>query len=388
MSLKVDKPTCRMNPKIIDRCITDLLENGMSLEQCLQKYPGERDELEPILRVALSLISAQRLTASPNFKRISWIRIQNQVSARYSPKRTEHQEKQTGLKSSWATRSIGIRLAFTALMILVFISVAFSGVIVASAASLPGDWLYPAKLQVEQVQLALAQPGLESAAFRLELATRRLVEADELIKRDRLLVIDEVVNSYKNQVQSVFSSLEAEGDMTPEDRSVIFILLKDWYSTNKNHLEKILISIPDIPIESVSQTNDFSRLTQDRVIKLFQQYPYLLYTLPEIVPVGSTDEPGLNEMSVITSTEVITPSIVVKNPAVSNGQGFKLPTKFFPDGMEEELLLEKLLPLVSTYFPDEPLLFENGPDLENLPRLPDKKDMENFPGFDFPTKWP
>jgi hypothetical protein len=377
-----------MNPKIIDRCITDLLENGMSLDQCLQKYPGERDELEPILRVALSLISAQRLTASAQFKRTGWIRIQNQISTRHIPKLSEVKENRTGLKFLWTTHSVGIRLAFAALMILVFISVAFSGVIVASAASLPGDWLYPAKLQVERVQLALAQPGLESAAFRLELATRRLTEADELIKQDRSIIVDEVITSYKNQVQSVFTSLEAEGNMTPEDRSVIFLLLKDWYSTNKNHLEKILISIPDIPIESVSQTNDFSRLTQDRVIKLFQQYPYLLYTLPEVFPVGSTDEPGLNEMSVITSTEVITPSIVVKNPAVSNDQGFKLPTKYFPDDVEEEYLLEKLLPLVSTYFPDEPLLFENGLDLENLPRLPGKKDMEDFPGFDFPLKWP
>ena len=377
-----------MNQKIVDRCVTDMLENGVSLEECLDRYPAEREELEPILQVAVSLISAQRLTASSKLKRTGWIRIQNQISVRNPNKLPVNQAKRIHKKSSWADQAHVIRFAFISLMVLVSIVIGFSGVVVASASSLPGDWLYPTKLQVELVQLSLAKPGLENSAFRLELATRRLAEADELIKQQRSLKVDEVIDSYKSQVQSVFESIETNGKMSPDDRSVIFILLKDWYSTNKTHLDQILINASDLPFESVSQTNDFSRLTQDRVIKLFQQYPYLLYTLPEFDPEGSTVEPGLNETSVITTTEVITPSIDLVEPTVSNGQDFKLPTKYLPDGIEEKFLLEKVIPLISTYFPDEPLLTDYLPDQIRIPRPPEKKDMENFPGFDFPTEWP
>ena len=377
-----------MDPKIIDRCLTDMLENGISLDECLQRYPAERDELEPVLRVAMSLISAQRLTASSKYKRTAWLRIQNQISNRNPKKSTITQTRIAGNKWSWSAQSQMIRFAFIGLMFLVFLTVGFSSAVVAAASSLPGDWLYPTKLQVEQVQLSLAQPGLENAALRLNLASRRLMEADELIKNERSVKVEAVIDSYKHQVQSVFEAIEADGEMSPEDRSVIFVLLKDWYSANKTHLDTILISVPDLPFESVSQTNDFSRLTQDRVIKLFQQYPYLLYTLPEINPVGGIVEPGLNEMSVITSTEVITPSNVNGDPTVSNGQDLKLPTEFFPDGIEEKFLLERVLPLVSTYFPDDPLLLESLPDQIGIPRPPEKKDMEDFPGFDFPTKWP
>jgi hypothetical protein len=376
-----------MNQNIVDRCLSDILENGYSTEQCLDKFPEDRDELEPILRVAVSLISAQRLKASSRFRRISWIRIQNQVTDRNTVKSPNHNALESTV-SSWFKKPQVLRLAFLSLVVLVFLAVGFSGVVMASASALPGDWLYPTKLQVERMQLFMAVPGVERAAMRLELASRRLSEVDDLLDEQRAVKVDEVITAYKTQVQSVFDEIETDMEMSPEDRSIIFILLRDWYSMNKNHLDKILIKVPDLPFESVSQTNDFSRLTQDRVIKLFQQYPYLLYTLPEFSQEGSIVEPGLDGTSVMTATEIITPSIVIADPAISNGQYLKLPARHFPDGIEEEYLLKQIIPLMSTYFPDEPLLPQNLPDLIKTPRPPEKKDMEDFPGFEFPTKWP
>lgn len=52
---------------ILDDCIDRLLR-GESLEQCLQRYPEQAAELEPLLRVALTTYQASAVEPRPEFK--------------------------------------------------------------------------------------------------------------------------------------------------------------------------------------------------------------------------------------------------------------------------------------------------------------------------------
>lgn len=40
----------------LDRCLDDVLLRGRSVERCLDEWPELREELEPLLRVAESLV--------------------------------------------------------------------------------------------------------------------------------------------------------------------------------------------------------------------------------------------------------------------------------------------------------------------------------------------
>ncbi len=56
--------------KIIDECLARIAR-GESSEQCLSDYPEKRQELEPLLKTALVLLSVPRVSPSDQFPRTS-----------------------------------------------------------------------------------------------------------------------------------------------------------------------------------------------------------------------------------------------------------------------------------------------------------------------------
>jgi Domain of unknown function (DUF5667) len=156
----------------LDRCL-DALKDGRNLHHLLRRHPGHRDELIDLLRVSADVAQLRLPAPDPAFK----LRTRNLMLARAARKRAE-----APAATRWRRRP-GFRLAMA---IVLSGGLLAGGVVAASAQSLPGDPLYQVKRGIEQAQLAVTLDPAANARLRLEMANRRLAEAQRLSAEGRI----------------------------------------------------------------------------------------------------------------------------------------------------------------------------------------------------------
>ncbi|MGQ0602692.1 MAG: DUF5667 domain-containing protein [Anaerolineales bacterium] len=147
------------------------MADGLSVEECLARFPQYADELHPLLEAAGHAATGLRAgepLPPPNLAR---------GRARVLQAARAPQTRPGVLILRWAA-------AFAFVMVLVF------GVASASAQSIPGDVLYPVKRAIEAAQLALT--GNLNARLRLEAEhnARRQSEVRELIRLKREAIVE------------------------------------------------------------------------------------------------------------------------------------------------------------------------------------------------------
>ena len=70
---------------ILDRCLVAIQEQGKTVEECLARYPAEREALEPLLHLALRLESGRTMKAPPELRRTAAARMHNLIATRPRP---------------------------------------------------------------------------------------------------------------------------------------------------------------------------------------------------------------------------------------------------------------------------------------------------------------
>jgi hypothetical protein len=76
---------------ILVQCIEDIKAGRSSIEDCLNRYPSMREQLEPLLRIALAIREPPDVKPSPSFKVKARVRLMDQI-----------QGKQTVTKWPWS----------------------------------------------------------------------------------------------------------------------------------------------------------------------------------------------------------------------------------------------------------------------------------------------
>jgi hypothetical protein len=142
----------------LDDCLQSL-RAGTDLSACLARYPRHVSELRPLLELAVT-ISEVSTPAPAVAARVAGLDRALQAAAG----RRALQSKSTFAFSLGQRNKFGdsttqprrVRPALqTAFALVIVLAVVMSGAVAASAASLPGDVLYPVKLAAQQVQVAL-----------------------------------------------------------------------------------------------------------------------------------------------------------------------------------------------------------------------------------------
>jgi hypothetical protein len=145
---------------ILNECL-DRLASGETLEQCLQSYPEQAAQLEPLLQMAQAVIKASAILPRAEFK----------ARARY--------EFRSALQAEATKRRqplFRLRRWSVALMVVSILLLAGGGTAVAASNSMPDSPLYPVKLAAEQVQLTLTPSDMGKARLCAVLADRRVAE--------------------------------------------------------------------------------------------------------------------------------------------------------------------------------------------------------------------
>ena len=163
--------------EILARCIDEVRSGRCTVEECLGRYPELRNELRPLLEVALS-IQPPQATPSEEFRR----RARNRLLAEMQPSTATATGKPVFPRRfvfALSVRAVAtLALAFIVLM-------AVSSGVYAAQSSLPGDVLYPVKIGTEKLQVAVSVNPEDKAYLHLKLAQRRIDEVTVQISRNR-----------------------------------------------------------------------------------------------------------------------------------------------------------------------------------------------------------
>lgn len=147
---------------ILDDCLERLLTEGGTIEQCLESYPEQADELKPLLQTVLATKKASAIQPRPEFK----ARARYQFLSALQTMEVKRSRPFLGWQPRWATAVITV-------LILLLVG---GSTVAAASNSMPDKPLYPVKLATEQVQLALTPSDIGKAQLLAKLADKRVAE--------------------------------------------------------------------------------------------------------------------------------------------------------------------------------------------------------------------
>ncbi len=225
---------------ILDICLDRIMVRGDTIEQCLESYPGQAVELEPLLRAALSSVMASsRIEPRPEFQRLAKHRLLSAIEEK-GKKRAEHRTPLWGWQRRWA-------VALAAVLVLIMVG---AGTVTASTGSLPGDTLYPVKTATEKVQGFFTFSGEAKANFHMKLAQRRLDEIKLLVEGNRsvtqsLLAVmntetDGAIEILSRSKQVRKESIDRLTELTSNQKTVLVDLMERVPLKAKSRLQEAL----------------------------------------------------------------------------------------------------------------------------------------------------
>lgn len=177
----------------LNDCLEKLLNGTETVEQCLQRYPNNAQELEPLLRTAMSVQKAVDIAPNPESKARIHYNLQLKMAEVGKPQRPSW----FSLQPRWTMAMMAVMLIF----------VLGGGAVLAADSSMPGSLLYPIKILTENISLKLAGSDIEKAELSLAFADRRVDEMNYLIDSDKLSEenMESIANRYIAYVEQVNS---------------------------------------------------------------------------------------------------------------------------------------------------------------------------------------
>ncbi len=212
------------DPRLDNEALEAFLDRGLRIaeqegEEALAGYletlPAPvRQEVEPLLRLALTLQQAPEVKPRPAFRQQARKRLMRRIRPPWFVTFWRQLRLYGRSSQTFAQR----RLAMTWIVALVAALTALlggGGAVYASESALPGDTLYPVKTLVEDVQLALSGPE-QDAQLLAQFAQRRMEEVQTLAAEGRFEDIPLAMARYQEEVQAMVQVMAQIGQPDPE----------------------------------------------------------------------------------------------------------------------------------------------------------------------------
>jgi hypothetical protein len=156
---------------ILNECLDRILK-GETIERCLQKYPEQATELEPLLKTAKAARVISSVQPRPEFKAEARRKFQTALIEM----KVNQSERKFNIGGHWHWRwNSGWAIA---LVVLIIVVLGGGGTVTAASSCMPDNGLYSVKLATEKVQLALASGEVTKTELNAKFADRR---TDEIV---------------------------------------------------------------------------------------------------------------------------------------------------------------------------------------------------------------
>ena len=174
---------------VLDECL-DLLRSGIDAQTCLALYPQYELELRPLLELAAD-VRAATPPAPVAAARLAGRRRMLEALAQKHARRpasmiTQLVARLTGQETRNASPVWRLAVAVVVISMMV---VALGGTAAASAASLPGDALYPVKLAVQQAGVALTFDATARKQLKDQFSAQRRQDVQAALQAGRRAAI-------------------------------------------------------------------------------------------------------------------------------------------------------------------------------------------------------
>ncbi|MFN2299532.1 MAG: DUF5667 domain-containing protein [Anaerolineales bacterium] len=177
---------------LLDDVLSQMQQRKTAAEDSLQAYPEAVEELRPLLETAEQAAGLLRSAGpSPEFLRASETRLLRKI--RTAVRQDSRPRRTAPFAALWQ------RVPATAVVFVLAVALVLGsgwGVSTASAQALPGDALFPVKLGLEQVELAVTTSEAGDVALLAKFADRRMEEIQELVQQERFADLEAGFGEY------------------------------------------------------------------------------------------------------------------------------------------------------------------------------------------------
>jgi hypothetical protein len=180
-----------MNPDLqvaLDECL-QLLQSGTDVSRCLAIYPQHASELRPLLELAAAVRKVDTPVPADAARAAGLYRILEAAAAKrasrskpaFASSRSPKSRQGDSQSLHWNVK-LALQMTFAAVIVL---AVIISGTVVASAATMPGDALYPVKLAAQQAQLTLTFDEVARQQLEGQFGVQQRVDVQRAVQAGR-----------------------------------------------------------------------------------------------------------------------------------------------------------------------------------------------------------
>jgi len=199
--------------EILFQCVEDIKAGRSSIEDCLNRYPFAREQLEPLLRIALQIQELPDVTPSHSFKIKTRVWLMDQIHGGHAAKKWPWSRHINHVSPIPYVKRFSMSLGGVILAVIVAVSALGAGTAYASQSSLPGDALYPLKLATEQAGMMLLRDDTARAERALSFVERRIGEMEVLAEEGRSQDLALAAQKYGYALNMALSMMERASEM-------------------------------------------------------------------------------------------------------------------------------------------------------------------------------
>ncbi|MFH1141248.1 MAG: DUF5667 domain-containing protein [Chloroflexota bacterium] len=187
--------------QVLDQCLDKVLQEGATVESCLQRYPQHAAQLGPLLTTALGTRRTLDFTSNASAKDRARLALQTALRQR----KARPWRSVWGLPAGVSAQLAGPRrwAAATAAAAALMVALGGTGMVAASSESVPGQPLYSVKRAVEQVRLTTTFNNQAKAQLYASLASRRSQEMAIVAARGDTKGAERLAIEAEQQLQQV-----------------------------------------------------------------------------------------------------------------------------------------------------------------------------------------
>ncbi len=169
--------------KIIYKCLL-LIEKGHSLDECINKFEGYRDEITEYFKTIKNIKGLEVVMPEKDYKKNSLDQIIGEAKRRERIS-SEKATSAAAMKRNISTtkKRLILRPAMIFLVFLMLTTFSFAGTLFASQETVPGQVLYPLKRSFEDFKL-IVYPENKKDGLHFQFLNNRIYEANTLLESD------------------------------------------------------------------------------------------------------------------------------------------------------------------------------------------------------------
>lgn len=251
----------RRKSQIIDDCLNALNTGSLSESECIERYP----DLEQDLKYAISINQQFNSKSLPGLN-VGKSRLIKQNILFNLQDRSGSVTKSSTFRYRWQKTKRRFAMTWFIIVTTVLSLLSGAGAVYASNEALPGEFLYPVKTWVEDVQLALSPDSVDANLTGI-FSSRRIEELLELIEEGSFDNMDELLGGYQNRTELMTQAMEKVEAKNPEEAIRLRTELEAKLREQARQIETLLeggVDGDDLPLQVrlrlMLQTNTQTRL--------------------------------------------------------------------------------------------------------------------------------